>query len=104
VSTTHSSDVFRAVSDPTRRALLDKLRAAEHCVTSLAGPFGMSQPAISQHLRILRDAGLVRVRQAGRQRFYCLNARPLREIYDWASLYRNLFTDPSGHPWRISKR
>jgi DNA-binding transcriptional ArsR family regulator len=104
VPATQFRDVFRAVADPTRRALLDKLRTAEHSVTSLTGPFRVSQPAISQHLKILRAAGLVRVRQAGRQRLYCLNAGPLREVYDWASLYRNLFTDPSGHAWRISKR
>jgi DNA-binding transcriptional ArsR family regulator len=104
VPATQSRDVFRAVADPTRRALLDKLRTSEHSVTSLAEPFGMSQPAISQHLKVLLDADLVRVRQAGRQRLYCLNARPLREVYDWSSLYRNLFTDPSGHAWRLSKR
>lgn len=101
---TPSRDVFRAVADPTRRALLDKLRMAEQSVTSLAEPFGVSQPAISQHLKILRHAGLVRVRQDGRQRLYCLNAKPLREVYDWAGLYRNLFADPSGHAWRITKR
>ena len=97
-----SRDVFRAVADPTRRALLDSLRADEQSVTSLVGRFRVSQPAISQHLRILRHAGLVRVRQVGRRRLYCLHARPLREVYDWASLYRNLFTDPSGHAGRIS--
>ncbi len=97
-------DVFRAVADPTRRALLDTLRTAEHSVTSLSGPFRVSQPAISQHLKILRDAGLVRVRQEGRQRLYGLNAQPLRAVYEWANLYRHLFTDPTGHAWRISKR
>ena len=104
MATAHARDVFRAVADPTRRTILDKLRTTEQSVTSLAGPFNVSQPAISQHLRILLDAGLVRVRQDGRQRLYGLNARPLREVYDWASMYRNLFTDPAGHAWRISKR
>jgi len=52
----------------------------------------------------VHDAGLVRVRQDGRQRLYGLNARPLREVYDWASMYRTLFMDPAGHAWRISKR
>ena len=104
MATTQARDVFRAVADPTRRAILDKLRTAEQSVTSLAGPFNVSQPAISQHLRILLDAGLVRVRQDGRQRLYGLNARPLREVYDWATSYRNLFTDPASHAWRISKR
>ena len=99
-----SIDVFRAVADPTRRALLDRLRDAEQSVTDLAGPFRMTQPAISQHLRILRHAGLVRARKVGRHRVYRLDARPLRDVFAWASLYRDLFTDPSGHAWRITKR
>jgi DNA-binding transcriptional ArsR family regulator len=78
-----------------------QLCTAEQSVAALAGPFRMSQPAISQHLKILHNAGLVRVRQSGRQRFYFLNAAPLREVFDWASLYRHLFTDASGHAWRL---
>ena len=104
MTTTQTRDVFRAVADPTRRALLDKLRATELSVNDLAGPFRMTQPAISQHLRILRRAGLVRARQVGRQRMYRLDARPLRDVFEWAGLYRDLFTDPSGHAWRISRR
>ena len=98
-----STDVFRAIADPTRRALLDRLRAGELAVSDLAGPFRMTQPAVSQHLRILRDAGLVRAEQVGRQRVYRLNPRPLRDVFDWASLYRNLFKDPAGHVWRVRK-
>jgi DNA-binding transcriptional ArsR family regulator len=97
-------DVFRAVADPTRRAILDRLRSAELSVTDLAGPFAMTQPAISQHLRILLDAGLVEAEQIGRQRLYKLNARPLREVFQWSALYRHLFVDPAGHAWRISAR
>ena len=98
------SATFAALADPTRRALLDRLRIDEQSVSDLAGPFRMTQPAISQHLRILRDAGLVGARQVGRQRVYRLDARPLRDVFEWANLYRDLFTDPSGHAWRISKR
>jgi DNA-binding transcriptional ArsR family regulator len=58
----------------------------------------VSQPAISHHLKTLRAAGLVPVRQAGGQRLYRLNALPLREVYDWASLYWNLFTDRQAMP------
>ena len=97
-------DVFRAVADPTRRAILDRLRAAELSVNDLAGPFDMSQPAISQHLRMLLDAGLVEAEQIGRQRLYRLNAQPLREVFQWSALYRHLFIDPAGHAWRISPR
>lgn len=97
-------DVFRAVADPTRRAILDRLRSAELSVNDLAGPFDMTQPAVSQHLRILLDAGLVEAEQVARQRLYRLNAQPLREVFRWASLYRHLFIDPEGHAWQIVPR
>ena len=98
-----STDVFRAIADPTRRALLDRLRAGDVSVADLAGPFRMTQPAVSQHLRILRDAGLVRAEQVGRQRLYQLNPRPLRDVFEWAGMYRHLFKDPAGHAWRVHK-
>ena len=97
-------DVFRAVADPTRRAILDRLRAGESTVTDLAGPFDMTQPAISQHLRILLDAGLVDAEWSGRQRLYRLHAPPLRAVFEWAGMYRDLFFDPAGHAWRITRR
>jgi DNA-binding transcriptional ArsR family regulator len=78
------ADVFRAVADPTRRGVLDLLRDADRSVTELAAPFALTQPAISQHLRVLREAGLVHVQAAGRRRLYRLDAGPLRELYDWA--------------------
>jgi len=99
-----ATDVFRAVADPTRRAILDRLRSAELSVNDLAGPFNMTQPAISQHLRVLLDAGLVEAEQIGRQRLYRLNAEPLREVFQWSGLYRHLFIDPAGHAWRITAR
>jgi DNA-binding transcriptional ArsR family regulator len=101
---TASVDVFRAVADPTRRAILDRLRTGERSVNDLAGPFEMTQPAVSQHLRILLDAGLVEAEWIGRQRLYKLNPQPLREVFQWSSLYRDLFTDPSGHAWRIATK
>jgi DNA-binding transcriptional ArsR family regulator len=104
VSATPAVDVFRAVADPTRRAILDRLRSVELSVNDLAGPFDMTQPAISQHLRILLDAGLVEAEQIGRQRLYKLNAQPLRKVFQWAGLYRHLFIDPAGHAWRITAR
>ena len=85
------SDVFRAISDPTRRALLDRLRAKELSVAELAAPFRMTQPAISQHLRILREADLVRPQRVGRQQVYRLNARPLRQVRDWAAHYERFW-------------
>jgi DNA-binding transcriptional ArsR family regulator len=104
VSAARAVDVFRAVADPTRRAILDRLRSAELSVNDLAGPFDMTQPAISQHLRVLLDAGLVEAEQIGRQRLYKLNAQPLREVFQWSGLYRHLFVDPAGHAWRITAR
>ena len=86
-----SLDVFRAISDPTRRALLDLLRISDRSVNELTEPFQMTQPAISQHLRVLRHAGLVRPRQVGRQRVYRLNAKPLREVRDWAARYERFW-------------
>lgn len=88
-SSTH--DVFRAIADPTRRALLDLLRTSDRSVNELAAPFRMTQPAISQHLRVLRHAGLVEPRQVGRRRLYRLNARPLREVGAWASPYEKFW-------------
>lgn len=75
--------VFHALSDPTRRAMLMLLSSADRSVSELAVPFPISQPAISQHLKVLRDAGLVRVERSGRERRYHVDAAPLREIYDW---------------------
>jgi DNA-binding transcriptional ArsR family regulator len=84
-------EVFRAISDPTRRALLDLLRTRDRSVSELAGPFQMTQPAISQHLRVLRHAGLVKPLRVGRQRVYRLNAKPLRRVRDWAARYERFW-------------
>ena len=84
--------VFEAVSEPTRRAMLDLLAAGERSVGELVDRFDVTQPAISHHLRILREAGLVKTRRAGRQRFYRLQARPLRQIHDWVAHYERFWT------------
>ncbi len=89
---TATSDVFAAVSNPIRRALLDKLSSREQTVRSLAAPFAMTLPAVSQQLKILRRAGLVTVRRAGRWRVYRLNAEPLREISKWLESYDRFWT------------
>ena len=82
---------FRAIADPSRRRMLDHLASGERSVTELCDLFEMSQPAISQHLKILRDAGLVRNRREGRTRLYSLDARPLLEVYDWVSHYQRFW-------------
>lgn len=86
-----SSDVFAAISDPTRRRLLDLLGGGPRPVNELARPFAMTRPAVSQHLRILRDAGLVSARRSGREHYYRLRARRLREVYDWVSHYERFW-------------
>jgi DNA-binding transcriptional ArsR family regulator len=84
-------DVFRTVSDPTRRQMLELLAAGERTAAELAQPFEMSQPAISQHLRVLRESGLVDVRKEGRHRIYSLDPRPLREVFDWAQYFEGFW-------------
>ena len=77
------NEVFRALADPTRRALLSILGEGAQPVAALTGRFEMSQPAVSQHLRVLREAGLVSERKAGRNRIYALEAGPLRHAAEW---------------------
>ena len=90
---TASTDIFQAIADPTRRALLDKLRAGEQPVKQLAEPFSMSLPTISQYLQILCEAGLVQVRKAGRKRLYRLNPEPLKEVSNWIINYEEFWQD-----------
>lgn len=78
-----TTDAFNAIAEPRRRDLLVLLRAGEQPVTELARDLGMSQPQASKHLRVLREVGLVRVRGAGKQRLYSLNARGLRPVHEW---------------------
>src|SRR5829696_6665329 len=87
-----NSDVFHAVADPTRRALLDRLRAGGAApVSTLAAGFRMSRPAVSKHLRVLRDARLVRERREGRHRLYQLTPAPLQDVARWAESYRGFW-------------
>jgi DNA-binding transcriptional ArsR family regulator len=85
--------VFQAISEPMRRAMLDLLAGGELSVGELVDRFDVTQPAISHHLRILREARLVKTRKLGRQRLYCLHARPLREIHDWIAHYERFWAD-----------
>jgi len=77
------NDVFRALADPTRRALLAMLGEEAQSVSALTTRFAISQPAVSQHLRVLRDAGLVSESKAGRHRIYALEQEPLRHAALW---------------------
>ena len=91
-----SADPFLAVADPTRRAILDRLRDGDAPVAQLAAGFAMTRPAISRHLRVLREARLVRERRGGddgRQRIYQLTAGPMREVARWAEGYEVFWQD-----------
>ena len=81
-------DVFRAIADPTRRAILDRLRAGSAPVNDLASDFDQSRPAISKHLRVLREARLVSEKRVGRERHYALDPAPLRRVAGWVEGYR----------------
>jgi DNA-binding transcriptional ArsR family regulator len=81
-------DVFQAIADPTRRQLLQLLGEREEMpVTTLSGHFPMSRTAVSKHLRILSDAGLVKERKVGRETRYRLDPDPLLELKRWLSYY-----------------
>ncbi len=86
-----ASDAYRAISAPTRRVILDLLQERERSVNELVESVEMSQPAVSQHLRILQEAGLVTYTKHGRHRIYQLNAEPLREVYDWLGHYERFW-------------
>ena len=78
-----TTDAFNAVAEPRRRQILDVLAGGELPVADLVARLELSQPLVSKHLRVLREVGLVRVRDSGRQRVYRLDAGPLRSISDW---------------------
>jgi DNA-binding transcriptional ArsR family regulator len=80
-----------ALADPIRREVVDLLAGGEISAGDLAGRFPVSRPAISRHLRVLREAGLVRVRTEGRRRLYALDPAPLRELDSWLDRYRDLW-------------
>ena len=82
-----TTDAFNAVAEPRRRQILDLLAGGERAVNDLVELLGIAQPLVSKHLRVLREVGLVEVREVGRQRLYRLDGRPLREIHDWVRRY-----------------
>src|ERR1041385_5128063 len=91
-----TTDVFAAIADPTRRAILRQLGAGELPVLRLASHFDMTLSAISQHMRVLREVGLVEVRKDGRERMYRLNAEPLRTVAEWTRFYEPFWSDKLG--------
>lgn len=86
--------VFTAVADPTRRRLLERLRGeGPLSISELAAPLPISRQAVTKHLEVLRGAGLVAVRKAGRQRLHHLEAAPLREVESWLQPYADFWDE-----------
>jgi len=94
--------IFRAVADPTRRNILERLHEREHTVLELGKPFRITQPSLSKHLAVLRQSGLILARRAGRHRYYRLSAEPLEQVAAWAAKFRDI-RDRSGHLWRLTQ-
>lgn len=86
-----ANEVFRAISHPARREILDLLGKEDRSVNGLAAHFKMSRPAVSQHLRILLDAGLVTEQRHGRERLYHFVPEQLGPVWDWMSHYREFW-------------
>ena len=86
-----NQDVFRAIADPTRRAILDRLRAGPAPVNTLAAEFSQSRPAISKHLRVLREARIVTERRDGRERVYRIRPARLEDVDQWIETYRSFW-------------
>jgi len=84
-------ETFAALSDPTRRHIVELLADGERSAGELARRFTLTQPAVSQHLRTLRDAGLVRVRRDAQRRMYSIDGRGLAQIDEWLSRYRTFW-------------
>src|SRR6478752_6991117 len=88
-----TADVFNAVAEPRRREILDVLIEGERPVGNLVAQLGLGQPQVSKHLKVLREVGLVDVRDDGRFRVYRLNGQALKPIHDWVSNYERTWRD-----------
>jgi DNA-binding transcriptional ArsR family regulator len=88
-----TTDAFNAVAEPRRRKILDVLAGGERPVNDIVARLGLTQPQVSKHLKVLREVGLVKVRDEGRQRLYRLNGRPLKPIHDWVKNYAQAWNE-----------
>ena len=94
--------IFKAIAHPARREILSLLAGANRSVKELTATFAISQPAVSQHLRELKEARLVTSVKVGLEQRYRLTGTPLKVVFDWSSRYRQFF-DPAGHAWRFAE-
>jgi DNA-binding transcriptional ArsR family regulator len=83
---------LQVLAEPRRVAILDLLKDGERPVNDLVGSLGLSQPAVSKHLRVLRDAGLVQTRVDAQRRLYRIRPEPLADLDEWLASYRELWT------------
>jgi DNA-binding transcriptional ArsR family regulator len=90
---TTTSDVFNAIAEPQRRRILTLLRTGERPATEIAEAVGLGPSPTSKHLRVLREVGLVRVREEGRQRHYALDARGLSEVHEWTGGFERFWSE-----------
>ena len=88
-----TTDAFNAVAEPRRRAILDALATGERPVNDLVALLGIAQPQVSKHLRVLREVGVVEVREEGRRRLYRLNGQALKPIHDWVKDYERTWSE-----------
>jgi DNA-binding transcriptional ArsR family regulator len=88
-----TADAFNAVAEPRRRDILDVLTGGERPVNEIVVALGLTQPQVSKHLKVLREVGLVGVRDEGRQRMYRLNGRALKPIHDWVARYEAIWSE-----------
>ncbi len=92
-----TTDAFNAVAEPRRREILDVLARGERPVNDLVATLGLTQPQVSKHLRVLREVGLVNVRDEGRRRLYRLDGRGLKPIHDWVAAFERTWTERFAH-------
>ena len=85
--------IFHALADPSRRAIFESLTRGEAAVKDLTARFDISQPAVSQHLATLKDAGLVKDRREGRNVYYRVEPRGMKPLIDWITYYRGFWTE-----------
>ena len=88
-----TTDAFNALAEPRRRQIVEVLAGGERPVNELVRAVGLAQPQVSKHLRVLRETGVVGVRELGRQRLYRLNGRALKPIHDWVKDYELMWSD-----------
>ncbi|MFJ7934723.1 ArsR/SmtB family transcription factor [Sporosarcina sp. NPDC096371] len=84
-------DVFQAIADPTRRKLLELLAGVELPISMISSHFTMSRTAVTKHLHVLESAGLVTSQKVGREKLYCLEAKPLQKLQTWLVFYEQFW-------------